>query len=77
LIEPEGTYLAWLDFRQLGFDVPELATWLATEARLALSPGYWFGREGAGFARITTAAPVEWIAEAIDRVSAVARRTGL
>ena len=26
----EATYLAWLDFRDLGLDVPELARWLAT-----------------------------------------------
>ncbi|MEA2009521.1 MAG: aminotransferase class I/II-fold pyridoxal phosphate-dependent enzyme, partial [Actinomycetota bacterium] len=35
LVEPEGTYLAWLDFRELGMDVPELATWLSESARPA------------------------------------------
>ena len=38
-------------------DVPELAEWLASSAHLALSLGHWFGREGAGFARMTIAAP--------------------
>ncbi len=57
LIEPDATYLAWLDFRQLGMDVPELTKWLPKSAHLALSPGHWFGREGAGFARMTIAAP--------------------
>ncbi len=65
LIEPEGTYLAWLDLRQLDMDVPALAGWLASSSRLALSPGHWFGREGAGFARMTIAAPIEEIEEAI------------
>jgi cystathionine beta-lyase len=69
LIEPEGTYLAWLDFRRLGMDVPELARWLASPARLALSPGHWFGREGAGFARMTIAAPTAEVEEAIDRLT--------
>jgi cysteine-S-conjugate beta-lyase len=74
LINPEGTYLAWLDLRQLGMDVPELASWLAGSARLALSPGHWFGREGAGFARMTIAASTERMLDAIDRLtSAVAR----
>ena len=68
LVELEGTYLAWLDFRQLGLDVPELADWLATSARLGLSPGHWFGREGAGFARMTIAAPTATIEEAIGRL---------
>ena len=69
LVAPEGTYLAWLDFRQLDMNVPELARWLAASAHLALSPGHWFGREGAGFARMTTAAPTEQIEEAISRLT--------
>ena len=69
LIQPEGTYLAWLDFRNLGMDVPELTSWLPTEAGLALSPGHWFGREGAGFARMTVASPSDMIEEAAARLS--------
>jgi len=69
LVEPEGTYLAWLDFRTLGFDAKELARWLATEARLALSPGHWFGRQGAGFARMTIAAEQATIENAVARLS--------
>ena len=68
----EGTYLAWLDFRDLGLDVPELARWLATTARVALSPGHWFGREGAGFARMTIAADTATVAAAADRIAAAA-----
>lgn len=68
LVAREGTYLAWLDCRGLGMDVPALANWLATEARLGLSPGHWFGREGAGFARMTIAAPTERIQDAIERL---------
>ena len=68
LVPLEATYLAWLDFRALNLDVPELADWLASSARLALSPGHWFGREGAGFARMTIAAPTEQIEDAVDRL---------
>jgi putative C-S lyase len=75
LSAPEGTYLAWLDFRKLGMDVPVLSEWLVSSAHLALSPGHWFGREGAGFARMTIAAPGAQIEEAIGRLSrAVAER---
>jgi cystathionine beta-lyase len=70
LVEPEATYLAWLDLRQLGLEVPALAEWLASSARLALSPGHWFGRQGAGFARMTVAVPTSQIEEAIDRLTA-------
>jgi cystathionine beta-lyase len=69
LIQPQGTYLAWLDFRQLGMDVPTLAEWLPAQAHLALSPGHWFGREGAGFARMTIAAPTVVIADAVERLT--------
>ncbi|MEE9415948.1 MAG: aminotransferase class I/II-fold pyridoxal phosphate-dependent enzyme [Acidimicrobiales bacterium] len=69
LVPLEGTYLAWLDLRQLGMDVPELSNWLASSARLALSPGHWFGREGAGFARMSIAVPTEQIEDAIDRLT--------
>lgn len=60
----QATYLAWLDFRELGLDVPELANWLASSG-LALSPGHWFGREGAGFARMSIAVDPSAIDEAI------------
>ncbi len=64
----QATYLAWLDFRALGLDVPELARWLA-ESGLALSPGHWFGREGAGFARMSIAVEPAAIDEAIRRLN--------
>lgn len=67
----QATYLAWLDFRDLGLDVPELAGWLAT-AGLALSPGHWFGREGAGFARMTIAVDATVMDEAIRRLNQAA-----
>ena len=69
LVEPEGTYLAWLDFREMKMDVPELARWLSRSAHLALSPGHWFGRQGAGFARMTIAAPAVQIEDAIARLT--------
>ncbi len=57
LIEPDGTYLVWLDFRALGLDVKQLERFLVSEARIAVNPGHWFGREGAGFARVNVACP--------------------
>jgi len=60
--------LAWLDFRQLDMERSQLASWLAKSARLALSPGHWFGRQGARFALMTIAAPIEKIEDAITRL---------
>jgi cystathionine beta-lyase len=74
LIEPEGTFLAWLDFRELGFDVKELERFLAHEANIAVSPGYWFGREGAGFARMSIGVPRSTIEHAFDNLAKAVKR---
>lgn len=57
LVKPEGTFLAWLDFTRLDLEAKQLERFLAQEAKLALNSGYWFGREGAGYARMTIACP--------------------
>jgi cysteine-S-conjugate beta-lyase len=69
LIEPEGTFLAWLDFRGLGFNPRELHKFLAKEAGLALSPGHWFGREGAGFGRMTIGCPRSRVEQALTNLA--------
>ena len=74
VVIPEATYLAWLDFRQLGMEVPELSSWLVGEAQLALSPGHWFGREGAGFARMTIAVTEDVLEDAIARIALAVER---
>jgi cystathionine beta-lyase len=57
LVEPDGTYLVWLDFRELGLDPRQLERFMSHEAGMAVNPGHWFGREGAGFARVNIACP--------------------
>jgi len=74
LIEPEGTFLVWLDFRELGLDAKALAKFLAQEAKIALAPGYWFGREGAGFARMTIGCPRATVQQALDQLSDAVKR---
>ncbi|MCP4008485.1 MAG: putative C-S lyase [Proteobacteria bacterium] len=56
-VEPEASYLVWLDFRETGLDARQLETFLVSDAQMAVNPGHWFGREGAGFARINIACP--------------------
>lgn len=69
MIEPDGTFLAWLDFRDLGMDAKELERFLGREAGVALAQGYWFGREGAGFARMTIGCPRSTVEAALGRLS--------
>jgi cystathionine beta-lyase len=68
LVEPEGTYLVWLNFKGLGMEVKTLANFLAQKAGIAINPGYWFGREGAGYTRMNIAAPRSFLEEAMVRV---------
>jgi len=68
LVEPDGTYLVWIDFRELGFDAKQLETFLAREARMATNPGHWFGREGAGFVRINIACPKSVLIAALNQL---------
>ena len=68
LIPPQGTYLAWLDCRELDLSVDKLQDFLVEKARIAANPGHWFGREGAGFVRINFASPRSELEHALDRL---------
>jgi len=74
LVQPEGTFLVWIDFRELGLGAKELARFLAEETGLALSPGYWSGREGAGFARMTIGCPRATVQRALDQLADAVKR---
>jgi cystathionine beta-lyase len=73
---PEGTYLAWMDFRALGLDAAGLRHMVVDDARLWLSDGADFGTEGRGFLRLNAAFPRATIDDALKRLArAVARVT--
>jgi cystathionine beta-lyase len=71
VIEPEGTYLLWLDFRKFDLEPKELQKKLVEKAKVALDPGYIFGSGGEGFERINIACPRKTLQEALKRISAV------
>lgn len=66
--KPEGTYLVWLDCRGLGLPQKDLKTFFFTEAKLGLSSGSSFGKEGEGFMRINLATPRATVEEAVSRL---------
>jgi cystathionine beta-lyase len=68
---PEGTYLAWLDFRQLGLSPRDLDDLITNKAKVWLSNGKQFGPSGAGFLRLNAASPRSVIEEALRRLDAV------
>ena len=66
---PEGTYLVWLDFRELGLEPKELQEFLLTRAKVALNAGYTFGPGGEGFGRLNMACPRSVLAEGLGRIA--------
>lgn len=57
LIEPEGTYLIWLDFRKLGLSEEQREDLIVNRAKLWLDSGAMFGADGEGFERVNIACP--------------------
>ncbi len=68
LIEPEGTYLLWLDFREYGLEADELKDKMLHEAGIWLDEGTMFGEEGAGFMRMNIACPRSIVSDAMLRI---------
>lgn len=70
LVEPEGTYLVWLDFRAYGLSDEALREKIIGEAKLWLDDGFIFGAGGNGFQRINIACPRATLQAALERLAA-------
>lgn len=70
LVEPEGTYLAWLDCRELGMTDDELMAFFSNEAKVWLDPGTHSGEQGSGFMRFNLGSSRSMIAQALDQIEA-------
>ena len=68
MVEHEGTYLVWLDFRGTGLSVEELDDKIINQAKLWLDSGKIFGSCGEGFQRINVACPRDVLEEALERI---------
>lgn len=65
MIKPEGTFLLWLDCRGLELDNKDLEN-LFLDAGLALNPGYWYGKNGNGFVRMSIGTSKSLITKALE-----------
>ncbi|MGI6538807.1 MAG: MalY/PatB family protein [Caldicoprobacterales bacterium] len=68
LIELEGTYLIWLDFRKLNKTEEELEDIIFNKAGILLNKGTIFGEEGRGFQRMIIACPKSVLEQAFIRL---------
>lgn len=68
LVEPEGTYLVWLDCSELGITGKELDQFIVDKAGLWLDGGSMFGPSGAAFQRVNIACPRATLQLALDKL---------
>jgi cystathionine beta-lyase len=68
VIQPQGTYLIWLDCRDLGMDNHTLRSFMREKARVGLDDGFIFGECGSGFERMNIACPRSILEEALQRI---------
>jgi cystathionine beta-lyase len=73
VIEPQGTYLLWLDCRALGLDDKELQKFMREQARVGFNDGFVFGVGGSGFQRMNIACPRSILREALGRIEAAVK----
>ena len=67
MVEPQGTYLAWLDCRGAGID-DEPAKFFLKRAKVVLSKGALFGAAGEGFVRLNFGCPRSILKETLSRM---------
>lgn len=64
---PQGTYIVWLDCRDLALDMPP-AEFFRTRAGVALTDGADCGEAGEGFVRMVIATPAPILEQAVTRM---------
>lgn len=68
LVEPQGTYLIWIDFRGLGLTESEREDLIVNKAKLWLDTGSMFGVDGKGYERINIACPRSILKKALEQL---------
>ena len=69
LIEPEGTYLVWVDFGKLGLSEKQREDLIVNKAKLWIDSGAMFGVDGEGFERFNIACTREYLKMALDSLA--------
>lgn len=68
VIQPQGLYLVWVDFRSLGMSHEDLEKFMLEKAKVWLDEGYIFGNGGAGFERFNIAMPRALLEKALKQI---------
>lgn len=71
MINPEGTYLLWIDCRALNMSDEDLHNLLLTKGGIAVESGVKYGAaEGQGFIRLNIGCPREQLKEGLKKLKA-------
>lgn len=68
VLKPEGTYLVWLDCRELNMSPKELQEFFLKRAKVWFDEGNKFGNAGNGFERVNIACPRSILEEGLMRI---------
>jgi cystathionine beta-lyase len=69
LIQPQGTYLMWVDFSACGIAADKLGNFVRDTAKVALEPGFIFGSKEQGIERMNIACPRKLLEEGLGRIA--------
>lgn len=68
MVEPEATYLLWLDCTELGINGDELADFVIHDCKVGVSRGDGFGPEGKNFIRLNIGCPIETLKQGLGQI---------
>ncbi|WP_425447038.1 MalY/PatB family protein [Dethiothermospora halolimnae] len=74
VVDPEGTYLIWLDCRGLGMNNRQLKRFMIEEAKVGLNDGPVFRQGGEGFQRINIGCPRSILKEGLERIEKAVKK---
>ena len=74
LVEPQGTYLVWLDCKALKLSDKALDELIVSRAKLWLDAGTMFGQGGSGFQRINIGCPRSVLKQALEQLERAVHR---
>jgi cystathionine beta-lyase len=73
-INPEGTYIAWMDARNLRLSSETMKQYFVDHAGVGLNKGTTYGSDGEGFMRMNFALPRMQLMEATENIIAAAEK---
>jgi len=74
VVEPQASFLIWLDCRGLGLSQKALIRLFQSKAKLYLNDGAMFGKEGEGFLRLNVGCPRSVLETAMHNLSEALRK---